>query len=532
MSKIVIIRTPFVFPKNHISSIAAVPDIGTAYINGALQSAGHDSFIIDAAGESLDESFLIENSDLVILGLSAEEIIKRIPEDVDMIGIQSMHSNRWIYDGYITRQIINKFPHAKVFLGGEHVTACADFILNEIPEISACVLGEGEETVVELVHYLELGLPLRDVKGIAYVDQFGKVKFTDKRRRRKDLDQLARPSWTNVPLKEYLDRRCGVNSFARRSITMVATRGCPFSCTFCTVPGMWESKWYARPPLDVIDEIKSYIKEYQVDHIDFVDLTIVINKEWMKEFCTLLIKENLGITWAIPIGTRTENLDEGLLKLMKDSGLTRLLYSAESGSSETLERIKKKLNIANFNMIVRKTVNLDICVKIAFIFGFPGQTLKEVFESFVLINKLAIWGVQDIVCLSFIPYPQTELFDQLNITYDYSTFDKNIQINNDIPNMKSWSDCFGDTALKFFIVFFTLYFYGFYFLLRPKRLLVSFYRIFVTKKAHTNFESIVFNLFKQRGRPAGSVTINKENSDFQTNKLSMLRKEEEFEICK
>ncbi len=494
VSKIVIIRTPFVLPAKHLTSITAVPDIGTAYINGALINAGHDSFIIDAAGESIGTTYKIKGSELAIMGLPAEEIVERIPDDIEMIGVQSMHSNRWIYDGHIIRSILKKFPHVKIFLGGEHVSACAEFILNEIPRIDACVIGEGEETVISLVEHLEKGLALDSIDGLAYIDENTKVKFTPRRRRKLNLDDITRPSWKNVPIEKYLERLCGVNSLGKRSITMVATRGCPFSCTFCTVPNMWESKWYARPVHDVIDEIKSYINDFGVNHIDFVDLTIVIHKKWMMEFCKSLIEEDLGITWAIPIGTRTEKLDFELLTLMKESGLTRVLYSAESGSDDTLKKINKKLDIIHFNKITKQTASLGIRVKIALIFGFPGQRWKDVAYSFFLVNKLAYLGVSDIVCLSFVPYPETQLCDELDVSYDYSSFDNNIRLNNDIPNMKSWSESFGDKTLQFFVLFFTMYFYALQGLMRPNRVVLGFYRVFIIKKPLTNFESIIYNL--------------------------------------
>ncbi|HLW58043.1 MAG TPA: radical SAM protein [Bacteriovoracaceae bacterium] len=497
MKKAVIIRTPFIHPLKHLSSISAVPDIGTAYINGTLRKLGYDSRIIDATGEGIGRRIHLTGTELAIGGIPAREIIEKIEDDIDIFGLQAMHSNRWIYDSYILKKLYERFPQAKVFLGGEHASACYDKILTQFPQITAVIIGEGEETLVELLATLEKGEPLDQVAGLAFVRN-NQVVVTPRRRRRSDLANLPRPSWEGVPIKKYLDNNCGVNSLSRRAITMVATRGCPHTCTFCTVPNMWESKWFARPPEDVIDEMKYNMIHLGVNHIDFVDLTLVINKKWMHEFCDLLIKENLDLTWAIPIGTRTESLDSDLLKKMKASGLSRVLYSAESGDDQTLDRIKKKLNIKHFNKIVRETTKLGIAVKVALIFGFPGQTLKEVWTTFLLVNKLAWLGVNDIVCLSFVPYPKTELFDQLKIDYDYNSLDNNIRLNNDIPNMKSWSEHFSDRALKFFVVSFTLYFYSLQGLLRPHRVIAGAYRVFVKRVPLTNFESLVFNFLTKR----------------------------------
>lgn len=496
--KVVLIRTPFVFPLLHFSSITAVPDIGTAYINGTLKHLGYDSQIIDAAGEGIGKRSQIKGTRLAIGGISAEEILKKIPEDVQYVGVQSMHSNRWVYDSHIIKTVLENFPNVKIFLGGEHVSAAATFILKEIPQIAACVIGEGEETLVELMHAFENGYDLADIKGIAYVDKDGNVVENERRKRRSKVDDIPLPDWSGVPIQNYIDNNCGINSLSRKSMPVLATRGCPYSCTFCTVPNMWDSKWFARDPESIVGEIAEYVQKFGINHVDFVDLTLVINKKWMHRFCDLLIEANMDLTWAIPIGTRTESLDVELLQKMKKSGLNRVLYSAESGSEDTLDRINKCLKIDNFKKVVRATVKEGICVKIAFILGFPGQTLREVWHSFKLVNQLVLLGANDIVCLSFVPYPKTTLYDELELEYDFNSIENNIRLNNDIPTMKSWSDHFGDKTLRFLVVFFMLYFYAFQSLLHPKRFVVGMYRVFIKKLPLTNFESLVFNAINSK----------------------------------
>jgi radical SAM superfamily enzyme YgiQ (UPF0313 family) len=408
-----------------------------------------------------------------------------------------MHSNRWFYDGHILKKVFKHFPSKKVFLGGEHVSACYEKIIEQFPNIAACVIGEGEESVIELLDAFDKDQSIDHVHGIAFLKD-GKVVATPKRRRRANLTDLPRPSWRGVPIYKYLENYCGVNSLARKAIPMVATRGCPYSCTFCTVPNMWDSKWFARPPEDVVDEICDYVQKYGVNHIDFVDLTLVINKKWMHRLCDLLIATKLDLTWAIPIGTRTENIDKELLLKMKAAGLQRVMYSADGGDEKTLNRIKKSLDISHFNQIVKETSKIGIVVKVALIFGFPGQTKSEIFKAFLLLNKLVWMGARDITCLSFVPYPRTELFEQLNLDYDYNSIEDNIRLNNDIPNMKSWSVHFGDLTLKFVIVFYTLYFYLLQGLLYPHRVAGGFYRVFIKKRPMTNFESLFFLMLTKK----------------------------------
>jgi len=497
MAKIKLIRTPFVYPKKHLSSITAVPDIGTAYISGALTEAGHTVSIIDCPGEDMHRYTIIPGSNLTINGLRADEVVSRVDLDTEILGVQSMHSNRWVYDQLIIQCLLQSFPTMPLIMGGEHVSAAYEEILTQFPEITCCVIGEGEETVLEVVKAIENGESVKHIEGIAYSES-GQVIANKRRLRKKNLTDLARPNWDGVPIQKYLKNNCGINSLSKKAITMVATRGCPHTCTFCTVPNMWDSKWFARPAEDVVDEIKSYIAQFGVNHIDFVDLTIIVSKKWMSDFAELLIKENLNITWAIPIGTRTEKIDKELLVKMKKSGLERVLYSAESGSEETLQRIQKRLIVSNFEKVVYETAALDIKVKIAFIFGFPGQNKKEVWDSFKLINKIALLGAHDIVCLSFIPYPKTKLFNEVDVSYDYTDPSNTIRLNNDIPRMKSWSEHLTDIELKLIIVSFTLYFYLIQYLMRPTRIIKTVWRLFIKRLPLTNFESIIFNFIKKR----------------------------------
>ncbi len=237
-------------------------------------------------------------------------------------------------------------------------------------EVDICALGEGEDTLVDVLTTLENGDSLESVKGVAYLDSNKKVIVTDKRNRINQLENIPWPNWDTVPLDKYFNINQGINSNYKKAMIMLATRGCPHACGFCTNDIMWNSKWIARDASDVVNEIKHYVTEYGVDNIDFVDLTIVVNREWMFKFCELLINENLGITWTIPVGTRTEGIDYSLLKVVKQSGLIRLMYVAESGSRSTLNRIEKCLVINNFNKVVKETIKLKIDVKINYIFGF------------------------------------------------------------------------------------------------------------------------------------------------------------------
>jgi anaerobic magnesium-protoporphyrin IX monomethyl ester cyclase len=491
MKKIVLIRTPIVQPYYHVTGLRAVPSVGLAYVNASLRKNGYDSQIIDAPAENISQFKRLENTIFISNGLSAEEIVERIPKDVDAIGVSCMHTNEWIYDSVIIRKIREIFPKHFLFIGGEHATGTAKLILETTPEIDAIVLGEGEQSVLDLLdaHFNQKSFD--SILGIAF-NKNNKPRLNPRRSNIKDVNQIAFPDWTGVPLENYFTFNTSISSFDKRSIPMIATRGCPHACTFCTVPNMWDSKWYTRTPENIVEEIKILKTNYGIQHIDFVDLTMTVSKAWTVEFSQKLIEENLGITWSLPIGTRTEQLDFEVLGLMRKAGLKRILFSPESGSKATLFRINKKLNMDHMNAAIRNSLDVGLTVKLATIFGFPGQTKKEVFESLVFIWKSAFIGVHDVVCLSFVPYPGTVLYDQVVKEGKLEETLEKINLNNDIRNMRSWSDHIPSGAMKYISFFGMSSFYGLQFLARPYRFIKLINAVFVKKEPLTNLECMIY----------------------------------------
>lgn len=490
--KVVLIRTPIVQPKHHMSSLRAVPSIGLAYIASALRRSSFSVKIIDAPGESLFRYRVIRNTNLTINGLNAEEILAKIPQDVSAVGLSAMHASEWIYDSYILKKIHQRFPDVPLFLGGENATATSRKILEELSFVKAIVLGEGDHTAPILVEALLRKRPLSEIKGIAYRDQDGAIKKNPRLSPENQPDIFKSPDWEGFPLEKYFHAKTSISAHNERSITMLATRGCPHACTFCTVPNMWNSKWSSRTPQNVVDEMIFYKKTYDIEHIDFVDLTFALNKLWTKEFCELLLEKKVNLRWSLPIGTRVENLDFEILQLMRRSGCVRVLFSPESGSKLTLVRIKKKLNISKMENVIRQACQLGLTIKLATIFGFPGQSLKEAFGTIVFIWKSAFIGVRDVVCLSFIPYPGTELHDQLVQQGLFDPSVEPIRLNNDIKSMVSWSEDIPNWAMALLCFFGMFSFYFLQFLVRPWRLVELTYNIFIKRRPQTNLESLIY----------------------------------------
>ena len=86
---------------------------------------------------------------------------------------------------------------------------------------------------------------------------------TEKRKRIIKLDEIPKPAWDLVPINKYLDLKLSLGVDRGRTIPILASRGCPFQCTFCSSPAMWTTRWVARDVKLLADEIEEYIKKYK-----------------------------------------------------------------------------------------------------------------------------------------------------------------------------------------------------------------------------------------------------------------------------
>jgi radical SAM superfamily enzyme YgiQ (UPF0313 family) len=452
-----------------------VPAISLAYLVSSLKAAGHSVVgVIDAYGEAMGQFAKIEGTSFLVNGLTAAEIAARIPRDTDVVGVSCMFSNEWIYAKQVIREIRREMPDVVIVGGGEHFTADSEYSLRACPEIHSLVLGEGEETFVDLVGAVLAGRSLESVPGIAYLAD-GRFARTPPRARVRAIDGIPLPSWDEMPLERYLDAGIGMGSVGKRSMPMIATRGCPFACTFCSSPTMWTQRWVAREPKQVVNEIKTWIARYGVSNVEFYDLTAIVRRDWIIRFAQLLIEEDLRITWALPSGTRSEALDAEVMRYLRLSGCRSLTYAPESGSPATLHRIKKKIKLPHMLESMRAGVKEGLHLKANMIVGLPGQTYWEVAESYALIARMAWVGVDDVAVFPFVPYPGSELFAQLieqgKITRAPEEYDRFLAANvyNEVSGTLSWSEHISHRHIKILTLGGMAWFYALQFLFRPWR---------------------------------------------------------------
>lgn len=500
--KVVLIRPPYVIPKTSIFGQRGTPSLGLAYLSAIVHQLGQEIVCIDAYALNMDKFEPVDEAPLFVNGLSNSEIIRLIPSDSDIIGISCMFSSEWINTSKLLKAVKNQFPQAILVLGGEHVTADFEYILKKYHEVDFCILGEGEEKFRNLIlAYTKNKKMMHSTLGLTYLDSSKDLIVTNPMKYRiKDIDSLPFPRWKDLGIEEFHKRFLSMSMIGKVTMPMILSRGCPYQCTFCSSATMWTTSWVSRDINCVIKEIKSYKEVYKIDHIDFFDLTAIVNKQWTIDFCKRLISENLNITWSLPSGTRSEALSHEVLRLLYESGCKKITYAPETGSERLSKIIKKRVHLGKMLASMRNAVKTGLIVKSNIIFGFPEETIKDRLLSFWLITKMAIIGVHDVPCFGFSPYPGSELFQRLleegKVKRDenYYKFLSGLVYTKPYNN-QSWIDGLSDNVVPLLSMGGMSYFYALQFILRPKRIINS-YRNIKNKTFQTIFEIALSNIYQ------------------------------------
>jgi radical SAM superfamily enzyme YgiQ (UPF0313 family) len=384
--------------------------LGLAYIAAALKGAGIGVHVDDAVGEAPTTRASYCKGYLV--GLQLDEIVARVPPNADIVGITVIFTHEWPAVVRLIDLLRGRFPKATIVVGGEHITSLPEFSLLS-SKADVAVLGEGEETVVELISALRTGRSLSDIAGLAYRDK-DKICVNQRRERKTNIDDIALPDWDGFSPETYHRHRFVGGIFSSRmTVPILATRGCPYQCTYCSAPNMWLPRWIPRDPVKVVDEIETYVKKFGAGNFPFQDLTAIIKRDWIKAFCEELIQRNLNIQWQLPTGTRSEAIDPEIAGLLKASGMTSMAYAPESGSDYTRRLIKKKMTADKLFASIDAATGADLNVAVFLVIGFPHDRPEHIAENLPFIDRLAAHGVNDVSVGFYMALPGTELFHSL-----------------------------------------------------------------------------------------------------------------------
>lgn len=363
------------------------PPIGLAFLSAYLKERGHEVRLIDMQGLLMD---------------SVELVAQLAAHAPDLVGVTAMTPTipEALQVAAISKRVV---PEARVVLGGVHPTLDPGGVLADA-HVDYVIRGEGEESFAALAEALASGSDPGKVAGVSYRKD-GKLVISDKAPLIADLNRLPQPDYEAFPVERYIEHNRHLRSI--RGISMIVSRGCPFQCTFCAVHQTMGRRWRIKSPQRVVNELVALKERHQLEGVWFKDSIFNLDRQWLQEFCRLMIEQRVEIAWQAL--TRIDLIDEEELKLMKRAGLTQLDLGIETGSPKSLLRLKKGITVEKIREKVRLAKQY---VKVFgfFMIGIPGEDETDVQQTFELAKALDLdrwtWSI-------YSPLPGSALYDEL-----------------------------------------------------------------------------------------------------------------------
>lgn len=403
--KAILINPPTAAPSGEIL-------LNLAYLSSTLKQAGHKVLVLDATAPYNQ--------------LNEEEIKNRILEfKPHFIGVTlTITYIPETYD-YLKRLSELKIP---IIAGGPHANCLPEEVLQH--DVDIVVVGEGEDTILELADYFCGKKDLKDIDGICFKDKKGSIHYTKKRSLIQNLDRIPFPDYDSFPIEYYSGSPDPNSNPVFWSV--FTSRGCPYNCTFCSSHNVFGRTYRFRSAENVFNEIEYLAEKFGAEAFAFQDDEAFINKERIIEFCNLLKKSKHPLKFSARL--RIDSLDEEMLGVMKASGFKRLSFGIESFNDETLKKINKMYNVAKINKSFKILKNVNFSpIHFNDIIGFPWETpehmemnLKEILKIDKSIKFFSASTVPT-------PYPRTKLYEQYHKQYGFTDWWLDNKKNSPLP---------------------------------------------------------------------------------------------------
>jgi anaerobic magnesium-protoporphyrin IX monomethyl ester cyclase len=394
MKKFVLVVIPTMENAYHrFRDFASCPiPVGLVSIGGMLEREGYEVEIIDGDAERL----------------SLEEALKRtIASRPDYVGSTTMTATMDPTENFY-RALKSRLPGVRVIVGGPHVSALPQKTLEECKEIDVVVKGEGEDTIIELLRALEFNQNLLGVKGIGFREN-GRIVETPDRNLIEDLGKLPIPAYHL--LKHELYHSYGWNRWVngyRSPLGVVFTgRGCYGKCNFCATKLVLGGKIRYFPIQRIREEIDLLVNKYKIKVLYFQDDSFTANRRMVHEVCDYLIHRGYHKKLEIMVSSRVDTVHPETFRKMRRAGVRWVCFGVESGNQQILDRMGKKIKIAQVKEAFGKAREAGLFVAGNYMIGHIGERIDTAMDTINLACELD----EDYASFAIaIPFPGTELY--------------------------------------------------------------------------------------------------------------------------
>ncbi len=349
-----------------MGDVVAMP-LGLAQLAGCLEQAEIPVDILDANAAELDWQEL-------------EPAIARAHPDLIGMTVYTPHVPEVARAVEVARRAA---PEAAIVLGGPHVTFTAEETLKTMPGTDVVVRGEGDQIIIDLVRALEAGDGLDGVPGITY-RRDGQI-VENPAPPPLDATQLPMPAFHLLPMERYHFASLG-GPFA----TVIASRGCPFQCTFCSEWPFWGGGWRPCDPELVVEQLDVLVNRYKRKNIWFGDDCFNVNGDHMAAICEGILERGIDVNWYYQGRADLVVKHQRLLPLMRQAGNRMVQIGIEASNDEQREALNKQLSTETVEEAVRLLRENDIVCQGMQIVGLPTDDAKAFEQKVRLVNRLNV----------------------------------------------------------------------------------------------------------------------------------------------
>ena len=301
-------------------------------------------------------------------------------------------------------------PGIRTFCGGPHVSALKDELLKDYPEFDYFVVGEGEETIFELMEEAE---NCAQIPGLVYWNSSGKTEFSGYREPGVELDRLPFPAYEKLSGFPKIYRLPIFNYPKAPNTSCISSRGCPYSCSYCD-RSVFRRTFRYNSAAYLYRHLEYLKNRFGIRHVNFYDDQFTFNRERIEAFCQLLKARPLDMTFNCAV--RAEHVDGEILTMMKEAGCWMISLGIESGDATLLSRHRQKVDLDFMAEQVRLIKKCGIRVKGLFMVGLPGETRESVQRSISYLKSLPI---DELNVAKFTPFPGSPLYENI---HDFGQF--------------------------------------------------------------------------------------------------------------
>ncbi len=291
-----------------------------------------------------------------------------------------------------------------VVVGGPLATDDPEAVLLET-EANCIVIGEGEDTLNELVERLKGSSNFEDVPGLAY-RQGARIVRSRPRTLIADLDALPLPDYSAIDLDAFRNRYLTFSSkIYQRHANILTTRGCPYRCMYCH--NILGKQFRVRSAESVLSEITLLHERYGITDFQVVDDIFNLDAKRAKAICDRIVRSGMKLTFSFPNGVRGDLMDEELIDKMAAAGTKFMSYAVETASPRLQRMIRKNLNLDKVFRAIEYTTKVGIATRGFFMLGFPSETEEEANRTVEFAKASSLCGA---TFFTVVYFPGTELF--------------------------------------------------------------------------------------------------------------------------